>query len=163
MLETLGFQPVLWAMAGLLALVLAGRADAAAADDGQRKASKSARELFAKNAGHQHPGGGAGGAVRRAGRVVRGRGAGVPCIRQGLDLHDGRHLPGPWTIGYGLVQAWRRLVKRSNDGLSARCRRAGGRRCWPWSGRAGGCGGLDAPRPNGSWWPGFGLLASPLR
>jgi MFS family permease len=51
MLQTLGFQGSLWTMAGLLALVLVGVVTSLPPMMGKSKASKSAKELFAKNAG----------------------------------------------------------------------------------------------------------------
>ncbi len=51
MLQALGFQGSLWAMAGLLALVLVGVVTALPPMMGKSKASQSAKELFAKNAG----------------------------------------------------------------------------------------------------------------
>ena len=51
LLEALGFQQALWAMAALLAMVLAGVVTSLPRMMGKSKASKSAKELFAKNAG----------------------------------------------------------------------------------------------------------------
>ena len=51
LLETLGFRGALWAMAGLLALVLAGVLLSLPPMMGKRQASRSVRELFAKNPG----------------------------------------------------------------------------------------------------------------
>jgi MFS family permease len=51
LLETLGFSQSLWAMAGLLALVLAGVLTSLPPLMGKGKASKSAKELFAKSPG----------------------------------------------------------------------------------------------------------------
>jgi MFS family permease len=49
LLQALGFQHSLWAMAGLLVLVLAGVVLSVPPMMGKAKASKSAKELFAKN------------------------------------------------------------------------------------------------------------------
>jgi hypothetical protein len=51
LLQALGFQHALWAMAALLVLVLAGVVLSVPPLMGKSKASTSARELFAKNAG----------------------------------------------------------------------------------------------------------------
>lgn len=51
LLDALGFAHALWAMAGLLALVLVGVVASLPPMMGKAKASKSAKELFAKNAG----------------------------------------------------------------------------------------------------------------
>ncbi|HRG72596.1 MAG TPA: MFS transporter, partial [Thauera aminoaromatica] len=51
LLEVLGFRGALWAMAGLLALVLAGVLLALPPMMGRKKASGSVRELFAKSPG----------------------------------------------------------------------------------------------------------------
>ncbi len=118
LLETLGFSRSLWAMAGLLALVLLGVLTLLPPMMGKGKASKSARELFAKNPGIN---------TLAAARVVL-FGArdvwfvvGVPVFlySQGWTFTMVGTFLALWTIGYGLVQALApRLVKRSDDGLS---------------------------------------------
>ncbi|MCK6387631.1 MAG: organoarsenical effux MFS transporter ArsJ [Zoogloea sp.] len=118
LLETLGFSRSLWAMAGLLALVLLGVLTSLPPMMGKGKASKSARELFAKNPGIN---------TLAAARVVL-FGArdvwfvvGVPVFlySQGWTFTMVGTFLALWTIGYGLVQALApRLVKRSVDGLS---------------------------------------------
>ncbi|MDD3325584.1 MAG: organoarsenical effux MFS transporter ArsJ [Zoogloea sp.] len=118
LLETLGFSHALWAMAGLLALVLLGVLTSLPPMMGKGKASKSARELFAKNPGIN---------TLAAARVVL-FGArdvwfvvGVPVFlySQGWTFTMVGTFLALWTIGYGLVQALApRLVKRSSDGLS---------------------------------------------
>ena len=118
LLETLGFSRSLWAMAGLLALVLVGVLTSLPPMMGKGKASKSARELFAKNPGIN---------TLAAARVVL-FGArdvwfvvGVPVFlySQGWTFTMVGTFLALWTIGYGLVQALApRLVKRSVDGLS---------------------------------------------
>jgi predicted MFS family arabinose efflux permease len=118
LLQTLGFQGSLWLMAGLLALVLLGVATSLPRMMGKSKASKSAKELFAKNAGIN---------TLAAARVVL-FGArdvwfvvGVPVFLYSVGwtfTMVGTFLAA-WTIGYGLVQALApNLVKRSADGLS---------------------------------------------
>ncbi|TXH81369.1 organoarsenical effux MFS transporter ArsJ [Thauera aminoaromatica] len=118
LLETLGFSHSLWAMAGLLTLVLLGVLTSLPPMMGKGKASKSARELFAKNPGIN---------TLAAARVVL-FGArdvwfvvGVPVFlySQGWTFTMVGTFLALWTIGYGLVQALApRLVKRSSDGLS---------------------------------------------
>lgn len=118
LLQTLGFQGSLWLMAGLLALVLLGVVTSLPTLMGKSKASTSARELFAKNAGINH---------LAAARVVL-FGArdvwfvvGVPVFlyAQGWTFTMVGGFLAAWTIGYGLVQALApKIVRRSNDGLS---------------------------------------------
>ncbi|PRD64675.1 organoarsenical effux MFS transporter ArsJ [Malikia granosa] len=118
LLQTLGFQASLWAMAGLLALVLLGVATSLPTMMGKSKASKSAKELFAKNAGIN--------ALAAARVVLFGARdvwfvVGLPVFLYSLGWNFtgvGTFLAA-WTIGYGLVQAAApSLVKRSADGLS---------------------------------------------
>jgi len=118
LLEVLGFRVSLWVMAGLLAVVLAGVVIYVPPLMGKSKASKSAKELFAKNRGIN---------LLAAARVVL-FGArdvwfvvGVPVFLYASGWS--RPMVGGflalWTIGYGLVQAMApHLVKRSADGLS---------------------------------------------
>ncbi|MDP2252244.1 MAG: organoarsenical effux MFS transporter ArsJ, partial [Hydrogenophaga sp.] len=118
LLQTLGFQHALWAMAALLALVLVGVVTSLPQMMGKNKASKSARELFAKNSGVN---------VLAAARVVL-FGArdvwfvvGVPVYlySQGWTFTMVGTFLAAWTIGYGAVQALApAFVKRSADGLS---------------------------------------------
>lgn len=119
LLEWLGFRHALWAMAGLLCPVLAGVLLYVPKLMGKSKASKSAKELFAKNQGIN---------LLAAARVVL-FGArdvwfvvGVPVFLYA----SGWSRPGVgaflalWTIGYGAVQALApHMVRRSVDGLSA--------------------------------------------
>jgi len=118
LLEVLGFRVSLWAMAGVLALVLAGVVIYVPPLMGKSRASKSAKELFAKNRGIN---------LLAAARVVL-FGArdvwfvvGVPVFLYASGWS--RPMVGAflalWTIGYGLVQALApHLVRRSADGLS---------------------------------------------
>jgi predicted MFS family arabinose efflux permease len=118
LLQTLGFRGALWAMAGLLALVLAGVLLSLPPMMGKKQASKSVRELFAKNSGIN---------VLAAARVVL-FGArdvwfvvGVPVFlyAAGWSFTMVGTFLAVWTIVYGLVQALApQLVKRSSDGLS---------------------------------------------
>jgi hypothetical protein len=118
LLQALGFQGALWAMAGLLALVLLGVWQWVPPLMGKSKASRSAKELFAKNAGIN---------VLAAARVVL-FGArdvwfvvGVPVFlyAAGWTFTMVGGFLAAWTIGYGLVQAAApQLVRRSSDGLS---------------------------------------------
>ena len=118
LLQALGFQHALWAMAALLAVVLLGVVTSLPTMMGKSKASKSAKELFAKNAGING---------LAAARVVL-FGArdvwfvvGVPVFlySQGWSFTMVGGFLAAWTIGYGLVQALApNIVKRSPDGLS---------------------------------------------
>lgn len=119
LLQALGFQQSLWAMAGLLVLVLAGVVLSVPPLMGKAKASKSAKELFAKN-----PGINALAAARVA--LFGARDVwfvvGVPVFlyAQGWTFTMVGGFLAAWTIGYGLVQALApQIVRRSADGLSA--------------------------------------------
>ena len=118
LLQTLGFQGSLWLMAALLAVVLLAVVSTLPKMMGKSKASKSAKELFAKNAGING---------LAAARVVL-FGArdvwfvvGVPVFLYSVGWNFtmvGGFLAA-WTIGYGLVQALApSIVRRSADGLS---------------------------------------------
>ena len=118
LLETLGFRGALWAMAGLLALVLAGVLLSLPPMMGKRQASRSVRELFAKNPGIN--------ALAAARVVLFGARdvwfvVGVPVFLYSVGwtfTMVGTFLAA-WTIGYGLVQALApQIVRRSADGLS---------------------------------------------
>lgn len=119
LLESLGFQASLWCMAGLLALVLVGVVSSLPAMMGKSQASKSAKELFAKNAGIN--------ALAAARVVLFGARdvwfvVGVPVFlySQGWTFTMVGGFLAAWTIGYGMVQALApQLVRRSADGLSA--------------------------------------------
>ncbi|MDD2545643.1 MAG: organoarsenical effux MFS transporter ArsJ [Burkholderiaceae bacterium] len=118
LLQTLGFQASLWAMAGLLALVLVGVVTALPQMMGKSQASKSAKELFAKNTGINLL------AAARVG-LFGARDVwfvvGVPVFLYSVGWNFtmvGGFLAA-WTIGYGLVQALApQIVRRSPDGLS---------------------------------------------
>jgi MFS family permease len=119
LLEVLGFQMSLWAMAALLSLVLIGVVVYVPKLMGKSKASKSAKELFAKNEAIN---------LLAAARVVL-FGArdvwfvvGVPVFlyTAGWSRPMVGAFLAAWTIGYGVVQAFApHLIQRSDDGLSA--------------------------------------------
>ncbi|MBX3600392.1 MAG: organoarsenical effux MFS transporter ArsJ [Rubrivivax sp.] len=119
LLQALGFQQALWVMAALLALVLAGVVAFVPRLMGRSKASKSARELFAKNRGIN---------LLAAARVAL-FGArdvwfvvGVPVFlyAAGWSFTMVGGFLALWTIGYGAVQALApAIVRRSDDGLTA--------------------------------------------
>jgi MFS family permease len=118
LLQSLGFQGSLWAMAGLLGLVLLGVISSLPPMMGKSRASKSAKELFAKNPGIN--------ALAAARVVLFGARdvwfvVGVPVFLYSVGwtfTMVGGFLAA-WTIGYGLVQAMApHIVKRSKDGLS---------------------------------------------
>lgn len=118
LLDQLGFQGALWTMAALLAVILIGVVSSLPPMMGKSKASKSAKELFAKNRGIN---------LLAAARVVL-FGArdvwfvvGVPVFlyASGWTFTMVGGFLAAWTIGYGFVQAIApSLVRRSDDGLS---------------------------------------------
>jgi predicted MFS family arabinose efflux permease len=118
LLETLGFRAALWAMAAALGLVLLGVVLSLPPMLGRAKASRSARELFAKNSGVN---------LLAAARVVL-FGArdvwfvvGLPVFlyANGWSFAQVGLFLALWTIGYGAVQAGAfAIVPRSSDGLS---------------------------------------------
>lgn len=118
LLDLLGFRGALWAMAAMLAVVLLAVLVSLPPMMGKSRASKSARELFAKNRAIN---------LLAAARVVL-FGArdvwfvvGVPVFlyASGWTFTMVGGFLALWTIGYGLVQAIApSLVKRSEDGLS---------------------------------------------
>ena len=119
LLQAVGFQHALWVMAALLSLVLAGVVAFVPRLMGKSKASKSAKELFAKNRGIN---------LLAAARVAL-FGArdvwfvvGVPVFlySAGWNFTMVGGFLALWTIGYGAVQALApAIVRRSDDGLSA--------------------------------------------
>ncbi len=118
LLDQLGFRGSLWAMACLLAVILAGVIFSLPPLMGKSQASKSAKELFAKSRGIN---------LLAAARVAL-FGArdvwfvvGVPVFlyASGWTFTMVGGFLAAWTIGYGLVQAIApALVRRSADGLS---------------------------------------------
>ncbi len=118
MLQALGFQGSLWAMAGLLALVLVGVVTSLPPMMGKSKASTSAKELFAKNAGIN---GLAAARVALFGARDVWFVVGVPVFLYsvGWTFPMVGGFVAAWTIGYGLVQALApQIVQRSLDGLT---------------------------------------------
>jgi predicted MFS family arabinose efflux permease len=119
LLDVLGFRGALWAMAAGLAVVLAGVLLSLPPLMGKAKASRSARELFARNRGVN---------LLAAARVFL-FGArdvwfvvGLPVFlyASGWTFTMVGGFLALWTIGYGVVQAAApALVRRSADGLSA--------------------------------------------
>jgi MFS family permease len=118
LLQALGFRGALWSMAGLLALVFIGVVTALPPMMGKSRASKSARELFAKNAGIN--------ALAAARVALFGARdvwfvVGVPVFlySAGWTFPMVGGFVAAWTIGYGAVQALApNIVRRSQDGLS---------------------------------------------
>ena len=118
LLQGLGFQAALWSMAALLALVFIGVVGFVPPLMGKSRASRSARELFAKSRGIN---------LLAAARVAL-FGArdvwfvvGVPVFlyASGWTFTMVGGFLALWTIGYGAVQALApALVRRSDDGLS---------------------------------------------
>lgn len=118
LLQAVGFQQALWSMAGLLALVLVGVVAFVPRLMGKGKASRSARELLAKDRGIN---------LLAAARVAL-FGArdvwfvvGVPVYlySAGWSFTMVGAFLALWTMGYGAVQALApAIVKRSADGLS---------------------------------------------
>jgi MFS family permease len=118
LLQVLGFQHALWAMAGLLSLVLAGVLGFVPPLMGKAKASKSAKELFAKNAGIN---GLAAARVMLFGARDVWFVVGVPVFlyAAGWTFTMVGAFLALWTIGYGVVQGLApQIVRRSSDGLS---------------------------------------------
>jgi predicted MFS family arabinose efflux permease len=119
LLQALGFQGALWAMAALLALVFVGVVGFVPPLMGKAKASKSAKELFAKNRGIN--------ALAAARVMLFGARdvwfvVGVPVFlyASGWTFTMVGSFLALWTIGYGAVQALApAIVRRSSDGLSA--------------------------------------------
>jgi predicted MFS family arabinose efflux permease len=119
LLDVLGFRAALWAMAGGLAVVLAGVLLSLPPLMGKAKASASARELFAKNRGVN---------LLAAARVFL-FGArdvwfvvGLPVFlyASGWTFTMVGGFLALWTMGYGVVQAAAPIaIRRSPDGLSA--------------------------------------------
>lgn len=119
LLDLLGFRGALWAMAALLAVIFVAVVLSLPPLMGKSKASKSAKELFAKSRAIN---------LLAAARVAL-FGArdvwfvvGVPVFlyASGWTFTMVGGFLATWTIGYGLVQAMApSLVRRSIDGLTA--------------------------------------------
>jgi len=119
LLQTLGFQSSLWAMAALLGLVLLGVLWSLPRLMGKARASATARELFAKRSGIN---------VLAAARVALFGARDVWFVvslpvflySAGWTFTMVGTFLAVWTIGYGVVQAMApRWVRRSADGLSS--------------------------------------------
>ena len=118
LLEVFGFRLALWGMAAMLALVLIGVLLSLPPMMGKAKASKSAKELFAKNRGVN---------LLAAARIFL---FGARDVWFVVGLPDFLYAAGwtftmvgafvaLWTIGYGVIQAAApAFVRRSADGLS---------------------------------------------
>ncbi|MBR0667723.1 organoarsenical effux MFS transporter ArsJ [Roseomonas hellenica] len=119
LLEAIGFRAALWAMAAVLALVLAGVLLSLPPLMGKARASKSVKELFAKTAGVNLL---AGARIALFGARDVWFVVGLPVFlyAQGWSFTMVGGFLALWTIGYGLVQAAApALVRRSTDGLTA--------------------------------------------
>lgn len=118
LLEVFGFRLALWGMAAMLAVVLIGVVVSLPPMMGKAKASKSAKELFAKNRGVN---------LLAAARIFL-FGArdvwfvvGLPVFlyAAGWTFTMVGAFVALWTIGYGVIQAAApAFVRRSADGLS---------------------------------------------
>jgi len=118
LLEVFGFRLALWGMAAMLAVVLMGVVVSLPPMMGKAKASKSAKELFAKNRGVN---------LLAAARIFL-FGArdvwfvvGLPVFlyAAGWTFTMVGAFVALWTIGYGVIQAAApAFVRRSADGLS---------------------------------------------
>ncbi len=119
LLQTLGFRPALWVMAGALGLVLVAVLMSLPRQMGKAKASRSARELLGKSRGVNLL---AGARVALFGARDVWFVVGLPVFLYGSGwtfTMVGGFLA-LWTIGYGLVQASApAVVRRSPDGLSS--------------------------------------------
>lgn len=119
LLEALGFRAALWLMAGALAAILAGVVLLLPPMMGRARASRSARELFAKTPAINRL------AVARI--VLFGArdiwfvvGLPVFLYANGWTFAMVGGFLAFWTIGYGVIQAVAPgMVRRSADGLSA--------------------------------------------
>ena len=119
LLQTLGFEGSLWAMAALLGVVLAAVLLTLPQLMGKGRASKSARELFAKNSGIN---------ALAAARVALFGARDVWFVvslpvflySAGWSFTMVGSFLAAWTMAYGAVQALApQLVRRSADGLSS--------------------------------------------
>jgi MFS family permease len=118
LLQAVGFQTALWIMAALLAGVFIAVLSFVPPLMGKAKASKSAKELFAKNRGINLL---AGARVMLFGARDVWFVVGVPVFlyASGWNFTMVGGFLALWTIGYGAVQAFApALVRRSDDGLS---------------------------------------------
>jgi hypothetical protein len=165
LLQALGFQHALWLMAALLAQSCWRAVLALPPLMGKARASKSARELFAKNRGIN---------LLAAARVFL-FGArdvwfvvGLPVFlyAAGWTFTMVGGFLALWTIGYGVMQAATPSARApQRDGLSAEVPAA---RAWSlaWRSRpacAAAGGRCCRVRPAGAWWSAWASSASPSR
>ncbi len=119
LLEALGFRGALWAMAAALGVVLAAVVLSLPPLMGRAKASRSARELLAKNRGVNLL---AGARVFLFGARDVWFVVGLPVFlyASGWTFTMVGGFLAVWTIGYGIVQAAApAVVRKSSDGLSS--------------------------------------------
>jgi predicted MFS family arabinose efflux permease len=119
LLEALGFHGALWAMAAMLALVLVAVVLSLPPLMGRAKASKSAKELFAKNRGVNLL---AGARVFLFGARDVWFVVGLPVFlyASGWTFTMVGAFLAVWTIGYGMIQAAApAVIRKSADGLSS--------------------------------------------
>jgi hypothetical protein len=119
LLEMLGFRGALWAMAAALLVVLVGVLLSLPPMMGKARASKSAKELFAKNTGVNLL---AGARVFLFGARDVWFVVGLPVFlyANGWTFTMVGGFLAVWTIGYGIIQAGApAVVRRSADGLSS--------------------------------------------
>ena len=118
LLQAAGFRPALWALVALLVVALVGVLLSLPRELGRAKASRSFRELFAKNRGVN---------LLAAARVFMFGSrdvwfvVGLPVFLygQGWNYVGVSTFLAAWTIGYGGVQGLApQVVRRSPDGLS---------------------------------------------
>ncbi len=129
LLDTVGFRESLWAMAALLGVILFFAVFSLPPMMGKSKASRSAKEFFAKNQGINLL------AAARVG-LFGARDVwfvvGVPVFlySAGWTFTMVGTFLALWTIAYGVVQAAApNVIRRSHDGLSAEVPAA---RLWSW-------------------------------
>jgi MFS family permease len=119
LLEALGFQGALWAMAAMLGVVLAAVVLSLPPFMGRAKASKSAKELFAKNRAVNLL---AGARVFLFGARDVWFVVGLPVFlyASGWTFTMVGGFLAVWTIGYGIIQAAApAVIRKSIDGLSS--------------------------------------------
>jgi predicted MFS family arabinose efflux permease len=127
LLETIGFKPALWLLAGLIAVILVAGLISLPRELGKAKSSKTVKELFGKSRAVN---------LLAAARIFL-FGArdvwfvvGLPVFlyANGWKFIEVGAFLAAWTIGYGIVQAVApSFVARSQDGLS---REVPGARLW---------------------------------
>ena len=118
LLETIGFKPALYAMAGMLALVLVNVLVSLPRELGKAKASKSFAELFAKSRAINLL---AGARIFLFGSRDVWFVIGLPVFlyAQNWKYMEVAGFIAAWTIGYGFVQGIApSVLRRSPDGLS---------------------------------------------